>query len=66
MRHLVGAADRFAGVERAPREAFGPQADALLAGRSREPLAVASIGQVHRATLPDGAAVNTYEEPPHG
>ena len=39
------------------REDLGPRADQLLATISREPVSVASIGQVHRGTLPDGTAV---------
>ena len=41
-------------VERALRAELGPRADVLLARFDREPIAVASIGQVHRARLPDG------------
>jgi predicted unusual protein kinase regulating ubiquinone biosynthesis (AarF/ABC1/UbiB family) len=48
---------RFATVERTLREAFRERADALLPGVQREPVAIASIGQVHRATLPDGTDV---------
>lgn len=44
-------------VEAAVREAFGPRAEGLLAGLARAPVAVASIGQVHAATLPSGAKV---------
>ncbi|MBN1605315.1 MAG: AarF/ABC1/UbiB kinase family protein [Polyangiaceae bacterium] len=48
----------FGQVERVLREDLGrARADALLAGLEREPVAVASIGQVHRARLPDGASV---------
>ena len=36
---------------------LGARAAPLLAGMERAPVAVASIGQVHRATLPDGTAV---------
>lgn len=39
------------------REDLGDRADGLLAGMSREPVAAASIGQVHRARLPDGTDV---------
>ncbi|HUM13124.1 MAG TPA: AarF/ABC1/UbiB kinase family protein [Myxococcaceae bacterium] len=44
----------LAQIERILREDFGERADALLAGMSRKPVATASIGQVHRARLPDG------------
>jgi predicted unusual protein kinase regulating ubiquinone biosynthesis (AarF/ABC1/UbiB family) len=47
----------FARVEQVLREDLGVRADALLAGLEREPVAVASIGQVHRARLPDGTPV---------
>lgn len=47
----------FATVERTLREAFRERADSLLPGVQREPVAIASIGQVHRAALPDGADV---------
>lgn len=46
-------ASPFEAVERALREAFGPRAEAMLALLDRAPVAVASIAQVHRATLPD-------------
>lgn len=39
------------------REALGERADALIAGLERTPVAVASIGQVHRGRLPDGTEV---------
>ncbi|MEZ4453696.1 MAG: AarF/ABC1/UbiB kinase family protein [Nannocystaceae bacterium] len=39
------------------RRSLGPAAEGLLAGMEREPIAVASIGQVHRARLPDGREV---------
>jgi predicted unusual protein kinase regulating ubiquinone biosynthesis (AarF/ABC1/UbiB family) len=44
-------------VEAVIRRALGADADALLAGMEPEPFAVASIGQVHRARLPDGREV---------
>jgi predicted unusual protein kinase regulating ubiquinone biosynthesis (AarF/ABC1/UbiB family) len=47
----------FAMVEKTLREAFGERAEAVLRGLRREPVAIASIGQVHRATLPDGSDV---------
>jgi predicted unusual protein kinase regulating ubiquinone biosynthesis (AarF/ABC1/UbiB family) len=47
----------FREVEATLREAFGARADALLATLEREPVAAASIGQVHRARLPDGTPV---------
>lgn len=47
----------FDDVEQVLRGALGERADALLAGIEREPIAVASIGQVHRARLPDGSDV---------
>jgi hypothetical protein len=39
------------------REDLGMQADFLLAELVREPIATASVGQVHRARLPDGVDV---------
>ena len=47
----------FDGVAAALREALGERAEALLADLERTPVAVASIGQVHRGRLPDGTAV---------
>src|SRR5919197_276767 len=44
-------------VEAALRDAFGPRAEPLSATLEREPVATASIGQVHRARLPDGTPV---------
>ncbi len=44
-------------VRRIVTEDLGDRADALLATLSPEPVAAASIGQVHRATLPDGTPV---------
>jgi predicted unusual protein kinase regulating ubiquinone biosynthesis (AarF/ABC1/UbiB family) len=44
-------------VEGVVREALGARADALLGGMERAPIAVASIGQVHRGRLPDGTGV---------
>ncbi len=46
----------FSVVERTIREALGERASALLATMQREPAAVASIGQVHRAVV-DGRDV---------
>lgn len=50
-------ATAFAAVEATLREALGERAELLLAGLERAPVAVASIGQVHRGTLPDGTEV---------
>ena len=47
----------FVEVERVVREALGPRAEELLASMERAPVAVASIGQVHRARLADGTCV---------
>jgi len=47
----------FAQIEETLRSELGERADPLLAGLERDPIAVASIGQVHRGTLPDGRAV---------
>ncbi|MBK7826652.1 AarF/ABC1/UbiB kinase family protein [Nannocystis sp.] len=47
----------FSAVEARLREALGERADLLLAGMERAPIAVASIGQVHRGRLPDGREV---------
>lgn len=47
----------FATIEATIRDAFGERADELLAGMEREPMAVASIGQVHRGRLADGTRV---------
>lgn len=44
-------------VEAQLRASLGARADALLAGLARRPIAVASIGQVHRGRLPDGTEV---------
>lgn len=44
-------------VEAQIRGGLGERADALLAGLERAPVAVASIGQVHRGRLPDGTEV---------
>lgn len=51
------AASPQAQVEATLREALGARAEALLARLSWAPVAVASIGQVHRAQLADGAEV---------
>ncbi len=47
----------FEAVEAEIRASLGPRAEPLLAGMERAPVAVASIGQVHRARLPDGTDV---------
>ena len=47
----------FPEVESTIREAFGERGEELLARLERAPIAVASIGQVHRATLRDGQEV---------
>ena len=59
MALLQTAAPRstFATVAGIVRESLGARAEALLAGMDPEPVAVASIGQVHRGRLPDGTAV---------
>jgi predicted unusual protein kinase regulating ubiquinone biosynthesis (AarF/ABC1/UbiB family) len=51
-------------VETVLRQDFGTRADALLEGLERMPVSTASIGQVHRARLPDGtrAAVKVRHE----
>lgn len=51
------AATPWSAVERTLRDAFGARADELLGRIERTPFAVASVGQVHRATLADGRAV---------
>jgi predicted unusual protein kinase regulating ubiquinone biosynthesis (AarF/ABC1/UbiB family) len=50
-------ASPFPLVEAELRSAFGSRADRLLAGLERQPVSVASIGQVHRARLPEGTEV---------
>lgn len=47
----------FPRVEEVIRESLGARAPALLERLCREPIAVASIGQVHRGYLPDGTEV---------
>jgi predicted unusual protein kinase regulating ubiquinone biosynthesis (AarF/ABC1/UbiB family) len=47
-------ASPFASVAATLREELGARAEPLLAAMERTPVAVASIGQVHRARLPDG------------
>jgi predicted unusual protein kinase regulating ubiquinone biosynthesis (AarF/ABC1/UbiB family) len=47
----------FAAIESTLREDFGARAETLLAGFVREPVATASVGQVHRASLPSGVEV---------
>lgn len=44
-------------VEVTVRESFAGRAEVLLQAMVRQPIAVASIGQVHRAKLPDGREV---------
>ena len=48
---------RFAEIEATLREELGDRADALLETLDPRPVACASIGQVHRARLPDGTSV---------
>jgi predicted unusual protein kinase regulating ubiquinone biosynthesis (AarF/ABC1/UbiB family) len=47
----------FARVEETIRADLGGRASALLSCMERSPVSIASIGQVHRATLPDGTEV---------
>jgi predicted unusual protein kinase regulating ubiquinone biosynthesis (AarF/ABC1/UbiB family) len=47
----------FAAIEATLREDFGSHAELLLAQLVREPVATASVGQVHRARLPTGLDV---------
>jgi len=47
----------FSAIEGVLREELGERAAALLETLERKPVAAASIGQVHRARLPDGAEV---------
>jgi predicted unusual protein kinase regulating ubiquinone biosynthesis (AarF/ABC1/UbiB family) len=47
----------LAQIQQVITEDLGDQAPALLDGLEPTPVSVASIGQVHRATLPDGGAV---------
>jgi predicted unusual protein kinase regulating ubiquinone biosynthesis (AarF/ABC1/UbiB family) len=47
----------FAQIEQTIREDLGSRGEALLARLEREPVAVASIGQVHRAVVEDGTSV---------
>lgn len=47
----------FAKVEETIRADLGARADALLSRMERSPVSIASIGQVHRAKLPDGTEV---------
>ncbi len=54
--HTAAPASPFTAVEATLRDAFGPRADSLLAGLGRDPIAVASIGQVHRGRI-DGIDV---------
>lgn len=55
--HTQAPASPWATVEATLRVELGPRADALLAGLDPTPVAVASIGQVHRGRLPDGREV---------
>ncbi|MEO7329498.1 MAG: AarF/UbiB family protein [Minicystis sp.] len=56
-------ASPFSAIEAALREAFGQRADELLAGLERAPIAVASIGQVHRAHLGGGSVAVKVRHP---
>lgn len=56
------SADEVRGILRAD---LGERAAPLLAGLDPTPIAAASIGQVHRATLPDGRAVAVKVRYPH-
>jgi len=47
----------FARVAETIRAELGPRGDGLIDRLEKDPVSVASIGQVHRATLPDGTAV---------
>jgi len=47
----------YSDLEDALRDSFGKSPDELFASIEREPLAAASLGQVHRATLKDGRQV---------
>jgi hypothetical protein len=47
----------FARIEETLRRDLGPRAEPLLATMDGKPAAAASIGQVHRARLPDGTPV---------
>ena len=47
----------FAQIEQTIREDLGPRAQALIARLDHEPVAAASIGQVHRAVHEDGTRV---------
>lgn len=55
--HTQAPASPFAAVEATLTDSFGPRAPELLAGLERTPVAVASIGQVHRGVLADGREV---------
>lgn len=55
----------FTSIERVLREELGASAEALLARLERAPVATASIGQVHRATLEDGRAVAVKVQHPN-
>ncbi len=46
-----------AAIEATIRAELGPRAQELLAGMDVKPIAVASIGEVHHGTLPDGTQV---------
>jgi predicted unusual protein kinase regulating ubiquinone biosynthesis (AarF/ABC1/UbiB family) len=62
-RHLLAYLQRqsagtpFAKVEETIRADLGGRASALLSRMERSPVSIASIGQVHRAKLPDGTDV---------
>jgi predicted unusual protein kinase regulating ubiquinone biosynthesis (AarF/ABC1/UbiB family) len=50
-------ASPFSSIEEVVRSALGDRASTLLAQMNPTPIAVASIGQVHQARLPDGTEV---------
>ncbi len=57
MLQTQSPATPFERVEAVVREDLGTLAPTLLANLEREPISIASIGQVHRAQLPDGTPV---------
>src|SRR5207237_9047708 len=56
----------FADVERAVAEELGQPIERLFTEFEETPLAAASIGQVHRATLPNGRRVVVKVQRPNG